>query len=479
MLWSCAGAGTAFVLGVDWLAEPVAGVPAGLWLVGGAIGLAELHARGIAERWARGLTAGRGGWGGLALPSLPWLSLGGWGWPRGFKGDELRSAFTDITRRAGSGLSGGTRLGEKLGLGSVDGVQTVRIGVDLTEREFKELAPEESVSPWIAPGVRVRWFRVPSGQFSAAREDLAAHKLDALVRRQIGGSVFAFFAERPGKPAAWLDWNADLPLSYPGLFPSRFDAAQVELAGWTAADGSTNAVARELVTSGAVLSRTAARLKPARVFKDRTLDGPEVAEGVSDRALHALADAFLDYARRPFPRPAASAEQPGLIQAAGRLLAAWASSNEQTLGASDREALLTAASEGMEHEPVQVLRLATAQFAAGQDEQGMRSLLWARRRLRSAGSECVSEPLAFVQSEIEMGRPGGLSLGRIAAGLTLLWATSPAEQADYLRDDISDDLRHSGWLSGRKDDLAVIERVMNELERADANEFELRPSMAA
>lgn len=480
MLWSCAGVGTAYVLGVDWLSQSVAGVPAGLWLVGGSLGLAELHVRRTAarlvDRCSNGLLGGH--WG---RPSID--TSGHWAWPRGLTGEDLRSTLGVWFGREG-GVEERARASEslvaRLGIGSVDGIQTVRIGVDLTEREFAALVPSGNTNEWLTPDVRVKWVRVPAGQFSSTREELQqSGRLDAIVRRQAGGSVFAFFPERQGRPSAWLDWAAEQPLSYPGVFPSRFDAAQVELAGWSPKDVVQTSLARAMIVAGAVLSRTSARMKSARLFKDRTLDDPARAGGVGDHAMRSLAAAFLDYARRPFPRPTDSVASCGLSHAAGRLLAVWASASESTLGATDREALLIAATEGLEHEPVQVLRLSAAQIAAGQDDQGIRSFLWARRRLRTAGAECESEPLAFVQSEIELGRPGGLSLGRIAAGLTLLWATCPAERSDYLRDDVRDDLRHSGWLRGREQDLALIERVMDELVRADREDQVKARSMAA
>ncbi len=493
MLWSSVAAVTAFALGVEWLAAPIVGVPAGLWLVASGLVLAEAYVKWFAPTRAASLSCALPTWRNFRLPSMAlprFRGSSGFAWPipAGLGRDELCETLLSVLPegRVSDAVRGRSRdfpppsvgLVDRLRPGSVDGVQTVRIGVDLNEREFSLLVPQDEAVTWLTPGVRVRWVRIAAGQFSAARDELAGGgRIDALVRRQVGGSVFAFFPERAGRPAAWLDWFAELPLSYPGLFPSRFDASQVELAGWNAADSTATGIARELIVVGAVLSRSSGRLKPARLIKDRTLDNPGVIDGASDRAMHALAQAFVLHARRPYPRPAA--EEPGLVRAAARLLGVWATTHESTFTPVSREALLSAASEGLEHEPVQVLRLAAAQFAAGQERQGVRSILWARRRLRSAGAECLSEPLPFVQSEIELGRAGGLSLGRILAGLTLLWSTRDEEDSNYLRDDVEDDLRHSGWLHGRANDLELIKRVMNELERARKNDLEVPRSMAA
>jgi hypothetical protein len=129
--------------------------------------------------------------------------------------------------------------------------------------------------------------------------------------------------------------------------------------------------------------------------------------------------------------------------------------------------LASLACEGFEKHAPQVLRLAAAQFAAGHDDDALRSLQWGVRVLRSSNAECTVDPLAFVQSEIELGQPGGLSTGRIAAGLALLWATTETSRHPFLRDDLTDDLRHAGWLMGRDHDRAVLERVMLTLEAMD------------
>ena len=161
------------------------------------------------------------------------------------------------------------------------------------------------------------------------------------------------------------------------------------------------------------------------------------------------------------------------------LVSAWALLCDRTLPAERREHIAQLASEGLEQEPTQVLRLAAAQFAAGDDNAGLRSLLWARRCLRSSGAQCAVDPLAFIQSEIEHGRAGGLSIGRVAAGLALLWGTGELGRGNYLRDDIADDLRHSNWLAGRDQDIALIDHVMNELDSAEHQDSELLLRRAA
>jgi hypothetical protein len=107
------------------------------------------------------------------------------------------------------------------------------------------------------------------------------------------------------------------------------------------------------------------------------------------------------------------------------------------------------------------------QIATGQAEAGIRSLLWARRRLAANAVDCAVDPLPFVQSEIAMACNNDLSLGRVAAGLTLLFATSPVANHPYLREDLADDLNHAGWLSGRSSDRELLMRVMRELETAE------------
>ena len=75
-------------------------------------------------------------------------------------------------------------------------------------------------------------------------------------------------------------------------------------------------------------------------------------------------------------------------------------------------------------------------------------------------STTISDP-----AEVECGLPGPLTLGRVAACVCLVCATSPAERVPFIRADFMDDARYSAWLVGRDQDRAVLYEVFRVMER--------------
>ena len=474
MLWSCAGVCTGYVLGMQSLAEPALGLPLGAWLVGGSIALSHIAAsraaagsassrfplrRSIAntvtflqpcedrlERlWDSGTDAL--GWGRIESLTQRAATL------------PLRAARSVRTLEHVSPLA---RLRE----GSVDGVKSLRIGVDLNDADASHLI--NAGAGTLNSSLRIQWVRTPAGAFNSAREDLRG--LDALVRRKVDrpgdpGRTFAFVPEDRDRPAGWFDWSIVPPLSFASLFPTRLDPAQVELGGANLGDPDQARLAAAMVVAAAAMGRADCRVRDGRWVARPSIGNPTDPTGPIASAMNNLCAAFetvtVKFAAHHQP------DCPPFMRAAARLVGAWASTSDLALNADRREKLLTLAAEGMETEPQQVLRVAAGQFAVGNEQAGIRSLLWARRRLRATAAECAVDPLAFVQSEIELGRPGGMSLGRVAAGLTLLWSTCPPERHAYLREDLLDDLGHAGWLMGREQDRELLTRIMDELDRAE------------
>jgi hypothetical protein len=309
--------------------------------------------------------------------------------------------------------------------------------------------------------------RVPAGTFNTARHDLRG--LDAIVRRDTGtltgkgtGSVFVVVPEQETRPASWFDWSILPPLGFASVFPARLDCAQIELAGCNLGDPDQARLASSMMVAAAALSRSSTRIGKPGWFSRQPIGEASNCGGAIQAAFTGMARAFDSTASK-----FTSSERPAFVQTAARVVAAWASTAESGLGAEQRERLVAAACEGMENEAQQVLRLGAVQIATGQAEAGIRSLLWARRRLAANAVDCAVDPLPFVQSEIAMACNNDLSLGRVAAGLTLLFATSPVANHPYLREDLADDLNHAGWLSGRSSDRELLMRVMRELETAE------------
>ena len=76
----------------------------------------------------------------------------------------------------------------------------------------------------------------------------------------------------------------------------------------------------------------------------------------------------------------------------------------------------------------------------------------------------------MLSCELEHGPYSPMTLGRVAAGICLLCASSPTERLAYLRDDLLEDMRYSGWLVGRDTERAVLIDVFRAIERARRGE---------
>lgn len=524
LLWASAGACVGHALGMEWLTDMVLGVPAGLWLVGSVTYLAHVRTRRATA--SSGQEAGESAW---ALPkpigaavqhtteafaaAVSWLAAslsdserwrylkrvmtrrvdvpmfdvrlpelsGRARFPRLHGVQELRAALnapaqaaTDALTHAAAEVAGGMGASVKRLKGArASGVdRPIRIGLDVREAEFNALTSASS-RLHLDPQAFTVTRHAPGAFVDSARE---IERVDALVRRSPDNDrgLYAFLPEDEAWPAAWYDWSIEPPLCFASVFPARLDCARLTLG----ACDLSRVVQAELV--GALVAAAAAYARhPARtpgsawsLCASPTAAEMQTVVARQHQAMAALAEAFDRLVSDSTERSVAPKE---LLTSASNVLSAWCSTQDhQSSGgkgsgvcAERRMQLAALASEGFEKHAPQVLRLAAAQLAAGQDDDALRSLQWAVRVLRSAHAECSVDPLVFVQSEIELGQPGGLSTGRIAAGLTLLWATTDSSRHPFLREDLADDLRHAGWLMGRDHDRGVIERVMQLLSEMD------------
>jgi hypothetical protein len=139
--------------------------------------------------------------------------------------------------------------------------------------------------------------------------------------------------------------------------------------------------------------------------------------------------------------------------------------HDNGIDAQERRQWVEACSAYLGDEPESHLRLAAARIGAFEDDEAMVSLGRAFQMMRVSGEQPLSDPLAFVLAEMEVGSSNSMALGRVAAGLAIAWATTPAASLDYLRDDLIDDLRYSARLLGRDQDHAFLKRVMGEMDR--------------
>lgn len=418
---------TAHALGMEWprLETPV--MPFGLWLV---------------AAWVGGLSALR--WLRSRPPSSVEASLA----------DRVASTWRSLVCRSVEALE---RLADAFGWEAdrrralADRLSSV---VDRVQRRPEPLRIGLSVPPHVADLVTaskgtlaVEWTAVAPGDTEAATR----WGMDAVVRASGDGIPMVLsMPERRDHEAAWYDWSRPRPLTYAAVFPGRVDPAIVTLPAAdevTAADGD---LLTALIEAAAALSRLPGRLS----LVDRLL-GRHPDPRAARTALARLSEMVLT------TRGASAA----LRGTAASVASAWlAGAEDVDPGLRRRVAEVAAAL--LPDDPLVALRLAAARFAALDDDAAFAAIVDAERVVRASEPAPVTNHLAFLQGELDLGLPTPTTLGRVASGICLVHASSPEETLPHLRDDLLDDLRFSAWLVGRDQDRAVLIEVFRILERA-------------
>jgi len=314
-----------------------------------------------------------------------------------------------------------------------------------------------------------------------------ALEFDALLRREPegrghpnAGDAHLFLPQPPGQPAAWHDWSPPPAPGFGTTFPARVDPAALRLDGLDFADPIHCRLAADVIIVAATLAAGPTRRPTGfrSVLRGGTLD-ESLARSAVEVAMLRLGGTLEDLVAAAKRR---ETRVPATAFAAARALSAWITTWQTQPGAPpihhERHRLAKLAADLIPGEAEPHLRLGAAQIAAFEDAAAITSFATAGRLLRSRGTVCGTDPLAFIQAEITLGEPSGLTLGRVAAGLCLLWATTPQSSLDYLRDDVLDDLQHSGWLEGRDQDRKLLADVLDELARIDADELPRRAEAA-
>lgn len=442
LLCSCAAAATAAYLGASWLRTPVFGLPTGIWCVAIAQGAAAALDQ---RRRSRARAA-------QLAPALDPARIASF--DVGLAAGRVGAALLDFAHHvAGSiGVEPGrlSAFEERL-TSRLDGLSStpapLRIGIDGPPDTVRALASATSQT-------ETRWLAVGGGDPAS---QLRRHALDAIIRHRPHESLTMTTSEHPGKEAAWYDWALPRPLTYASLFPARLDAAQVTIDDFDPADPSDTPLIAAMARAAAALSRNAARLSLADRLRGRHPDPalPQGTPSLSESCLSELAHHLVN----------SSGSTPSVARrAAARVVSAWLSAADGWLDMNFRRSGVEAALAVLGDEPEVLLRAAAVRFAACDDRSGLDALVRAERVIRSSHQQDAADHLPFLQAEVELGLPGPMTLGRVAAAICLVCATSPASRLPYIRGDFMDDARYSAWLVGRDQDRAVLVEVFRALE---------------
>lgn len=446
---------TAFLLGASWLGSPLLGLPMGLWLIAG-----------IYAAWRRG-------WLELLETGLPTLSRRRWIAISPVTHRRMAPAlrFVVAARAVLSDLASAAWNFESRTLADLHAVATraldrrpelaapLHVGIVAPAHVATMLTSHDMPVP-------VRWRHAESS------DQLRGHALDLVFHHDGFQGGTATLPEPEGCSATWHDWSTPRPLSFASVFPHHVDPAQLTIALLPSADARDPLVST-LLAAAAAQARFPNRLTLADRFRGRIpLDGEENPNLIDPGAFRVRSMRRL--AQELAHRDPGSASV--IERTAASVVTAWLVTPGARIPMAERRSLIEQVAPFERQRPETWLRLAAVRFANYDDDAAIDALLEADPLVRAACEQLVLDQGAFVMSEINLGDGCPLALGRVAAGICLLAAQHPYERLDYLRDDLIEDLRYSGWLLGRDQDTDLLHRVIRELTRIRRAESRGLPS---
>ncbi|HYF15318.1 MAG TPA: hypothetical protein VD971_09635 [Phycisphaerales bacterium] len=312
--------------------------------------------------------------------------------------------------------------------------------------------PGHWAGPLFAAGgvLDVEWHSLPEhGRLPAS---LADH-LDAVVASPTPWTIEVLVSERRGRDAAWYDWANERPLSYPSVFPARIDPSRVTLDFSVVGDRFHPELARRVIECACAAGRHATRLS----LRDRLAGrAPMLGVGDSARCMTALAETVAGFDPAETRIPA--------VRTAARVLSAWAV-GAPALADETRANVMAAVLPVLGDEPETLLRAAAVRIGATDDGPGFGTLERAAGVLRGKRIDAPADQWMFLQSELAAQASEPAAIGRVAAGVVLLGATCPPGSYPYFRDDFFDEVRATGALLEKEQDLAVLMEASRIVER--------------
>ena len=338
----------------------------------------------------------------------------------------------------------------------------------------------KSPGPWCKPlfdqasPLPVQWWSL--GADAHAAQACRVHALDAIVERCGDTGLLVHTLERTDHEALWADWTQERPVSFPAVFPARLDVSSLQ---WHEVGEDEWTLAHDLIIAAATLARD-----PARATMADLLRGRHGGSGCFDPASHATGLKPLA-TQRPWRETALWQAASSLIAAgsfpspvrvaAARLCGAAATLTDWPVTESFRLATAQAAAAVLREDPTSLLRLAAVQLGCTCDEEGLATLERAHDAVDGASGEESLDNIGFLQAEAVTGEPVSLTTGRLAAGMSIAFAHSPASRIRFILEDFLDVLGESGRLVGRDQDLALLKRAFGVLDRAATRAAARRP----
>lgn len=500
MIGCCILVGTCVLLGMTWLRELWLGLPIGLWLIIGTYTLSLLgqprenrivfrlnnrlrdensaaanydehtHDVSMSFQRASGTRSERESVEGNTSRSVMDTddSIGSWaGSLSSVRGpivdpDKPLSTIERVLLRAGDAV------GSIIGLVNTSPVDAGFVIKSLERIGWPErpirvgLCVRKELSSWIlsSDGVcDVQWVRVNS-QISP-KKACDVHVLDAVVIEDELGHVTLISPELDRRPAGWSDWSSPLPLSYGNAFALRFDTADTVLGRSIELRAADGPMLRAMIELSAVLSRNEHRMDASARWRGRR---PFDVQGARFNAR--VVEACWANLGRAVGTSASIGRETETLSTAMRILSAYLATTDGCVDMSARREGIELAHRFLPEETNIALRTIAARVASFDDEEAFELATSVLEDIRKTGEDPSNDPWAYLLSELHCSVPSHLALGRLAAGIVLVFGRARLSKMAYLREDLTEDLQHTTWLVDRESDVAMLIRLMRELEAA-------------
>lgn len=497
LMGSCMIVATCVLLGMSWLRDTWLGLPLGLWLIIGAYVVSVLGQPRESRTPFRLGRSKRGSHTGRTSEELDadasmllsrsgidraqhvsgtdpgetsdasdaehhWVgALGRYTGPI-VNPDKPLSTIERILLRAGDGVSWITGLVNTTPIDAGWIIKTLeRSG--WPERPLRiGLCVRKELSSWILSSDGVcdaQWVRVTSVVSPKRACDI--HVLDAVVIEDELGHITLMCPELEGMSAAWQDWSSPLPVSYGNAFALRFDTTDTVLGRANELRAADGPLLRAMIELAAVTSRNEQRLDSrARWRGRRPIDshGARFDSRVVEACWASLSRAVAGLSN--------TGRDTEAQKTAARVLSAYLSTTDGSVDLSARREGIELARTLLPDELNIGLRAIAARVASFDDDEAFELASEILDEIRSIGADESTDPWAYLLSELHCAVPSHLALGRLAAGIVLVFGRARLSKMAYLREDLTEDLQHTSWLVDRDADVAMLVQLMRELEAA-------------
>lgn len=299
-----------------------------------------------------------------------------------------------------------------------------------------------------------QWLETTSEALAASNH---TSTLDAMLR-MTDRSIELTTMLHASHEAGITDW-VNLPAQTSGagfaqLFPLRQDCLRLSLDRTIAAEDFR--CARLLIEAATLLAR-----HPARTALGDRLAG-RAANWSDNNAGQASLNAICTALQSELETTSDLSPLSTTRSIAAHMLSQWAATSP-TMTQAQRLEVAELCAKLLPSDAFATLRLAAVRFAQLDDAGGIDALADASHALKHANARPLTDQTPFLLAELESGFAHPLSLGRIAAGITLAASTLSAADLKVYRDELRDELKYSRVLIERDQDRFLIDQVFTML----------------